>query len=247
VFGEPPRTQADLNFMLFGIPVRVHPLFWLIAVMLGPLNGGAPEVLTWIVAVFFAILVHEMGHALVIRAYGFRPWIVLHGMGGLTIHDPRDTSRSRGSGTLGQILISIAGPAAGFLLIALVLLGFALAGYRHRIVLAAPAGLIPVVVLWNLRFTTLFYDVSFICIFWGLVNLLPIYPLDGGKIAREILLKLSPSEGIRLSLGLSILAAGAMAVVGGAQWHDWFIALFFGYLAYSSYATLQVYSGRNPW
>ena len=31
------------------------------------------------------------------------------------------------------------------------------------------------------------------------------------------------------------------------QWHSWFVALFFGYLAYTSYATLQAYSGRSPW
>jgi stage IV sporulation protein FB len=247
VFGEPPRTQADLNFPLFGIPVRVHPLFWLIAVMLGPLNGGAPEVLTWIAAVFFSILVHELGHALVIRAYGLYPWIVLYGMGGLTIHDPSHASRSRGSGPLGQILISIAGPAAGFLLVAVLLLGFVVAGHRDWIVLVGPGGLIPAVLLSNLRLTTLFFDISFICIFWGLINLLPIYPLDGGKIAREILLLLSPRDGIRQSLWLSILAAAAMGVIGVTQWHDWFVALFFGYLAYSNYVTLQVYSGRDPW
>ena len=89
------------------------------------------------------------------------------------------------------------------------LLGFALAGYRHRIALTGPAGLIPVVVLSNLRSTTLFYNISFICVFWGLVNLLPIYPLDGGQIAREILLLISPRDGIRQSLALSIFAAVA--------------------------------------
>ncbi len=30
MFGEPQRTQADLNFTLFRIPIRVHPLFWLV-------------------------------------------------------------------------------------------------------------------------------------------------------------------------------------------------------------------------
>jgi stage IV sporulation protein FB len=247
LFGEPPRTQADLNFTLFGIPVRVHPLFWLISAMLGPLNGGAADVLTWIVAVFFSILVHELGHALVIRAYGLRPWIILYGMGGLTVHDPSYASRSKGSGSLGQIVISIAGPAAGFLLIAALVLGFVLTGRGNQIDLRGPGGLIPVVMLSNLHIRMLLGDISFICIFWGLVNLLPIYPLDGGHIAREILLKLSPGSGIRLSLGLSIAAAAAMAAVGGMQWHDWYLALFFGYLAYSSYLTLQAYSGRNPW
>ena len=90
-------------------------------------------------------------------------------------------------------------------------------------------------------------DIFFIWVVWGLVNLLPVYPLDGGQIAREILLKLSPREGIRQSLMLSIFAAGGMAAVRLVQWHDWFVVFFFGYIAYASYATLQAYSGRNPW
>ena len=45
--------------------------------MLGSRLGDVASVLTWIIAVFLSILVHELGHALAMRAYGFRPWIVL--------------------------------------------------------------------------------------------------------------------------------------------------------------------------
>ncbi|MGD0882088.1 MAG: hypothetical protein ABSB09_11025, partial [Acidimicrobiales bacterium] len=77
--------------------------------------------------------------------------------------------------------------------------------------------------------------------------LLPIYPLDGGQIAREVLVQSHPREGIRASLCLSIAAAVAMAVIGLTQWHrDLFVVAMFGYLAYSSYMTLQAYNGRNP-
>ena len=71
LLGEPPRTGGDLNFQLFGIPVRVHPLFWLIAVLLGISGDPQPaEILLWVVAVFVSILVHELGHALTMRAFG---------------------------------------------------------------------------------------------------------------------------------------------------------------------------------
>lgn len=126
---EPPPSQYDLHFSLFGFPVRVHPMFWLVTLMLGYQSGDAASVLTWIVAVFLSILVHELGHALTMRAYGLRPWIVLHGFGGLTGYEPSYDSRSRGSDTLGQILISAAGPAAGFLLVAVLVLGLVLAGH----------------------------------------------------------------------------------------------------------------------
>ncbi len=97
VFGEPPRTQFDLNFSLLGIPVRIHPMFWLVAVLLGPKRQDPATLLTWVVAVFIAILVHEMGHAVVARTYRYRPWIVLYTAGGLTCYDPGHDSRSPGS------------------------------------------------------------------------------------------------------------------------------------------------------
>ena len=101
-------------------------------------SGDAASVLTWIVAVFLSILVHELGHALVMRAYGFRPWITLYGLGGLASYDQGHAFRSKGSGPLGQILICLAGPAAGFLLAAVLVLGLVLAGYGDEIVFVSP-------------------------------------------------------------------------------------------------------------
>jgi stage IV sporulation protein FB len=248
LIGEPPRTQFDLNFSFFGIPVRVHPLFWLVALMLNSRNlRDAGTVLTWMGAVFLAILIHELGHALVMRAYGFHPWITLYGFGGLASYDQGQAYRSKGSEPLGQVLICLAGPVAGFLLAALLVLGFVLAGYGDQMIFESPWGLTPQVWLANQRMAMLLNYLFFICVFWGLINLLPIYPLDGGQIAREVLLKLSPRDGIRQSLWLSILAAGAMALVGLLLWQDWFVGVFFGYLAYSGYATLEALRGRNPW
>ena len=101
MLAEPPPSQYDLHFSLFGFPVRVHPMFWLVTLMLGYQSGDAAAVLTWIVAVFLSILVHELGHALVMRAYGLRPWIVLHGMGGLTGYEPAYAARSKRHGHAG--------------------------------------------------------------------------------------------------------------------------------------------------
>ena len=99
----------------------------------------------------------------------------------------------------------------------------------------------------NERLADLLNNFFFICVLWGVVNLLPIYPLDGGQIAREILLKLNPRDGIRQSLCCRFLPPARWRLFGLVQWQDWFVALFFGYLAYASYATLEAYSGRNPW
>jgi stage IV sporulation protein FB len=246
LLGEPPRSPYDLNFSLLGVPVRVHPLFWLVTLMLGA-SGDAASVLTWVLAVFVSILVHELGHAAAMRAYGLHPWITLYGFGGQTAYDQSPASRSKASGSLAQVLICLAGPMAGFLLAAALLLGLALAGHGQDIFFIGPGRLMPVVLLPDPRLVRLVNDILFISIVWGIVNLLPVYPLDGGQIAREFLLWLNPSHGIRLSLQLSIAAAVAMAAFGLLQWQSFLVALFFGYLAYSSYAALQAYSSRRPW
>ena len=250
LLGEPPRTQFDLNFSLLGVPVRVHPLFWLVTVLLGGNLSDAGSVLSWIIAVFLSILVHEFGHALAMRAFGFRPWIILYGMGGLTSYDQGYGGRRTGLKPLGQILISFAGPLAGFLLAGVLVLGLAVAGYGDVIRWVGPwhSKILPQLEWFpNLRAGNLINSIFFISVIWGIVNLLPVYPLDGGQIAREVLMSFNPREGIRWSLMLSMFAAVAMAMIGFTQLHSFYVALFFGYLAFGSYTTLQAYSGRGPW
>jgi stage IV sporulation protein FB len=247
LLGEPPRTAYDLNFGLFGIPVRIDPWFWLMTLLMGPKQRDATVVLTWVAAVFLSILIHELGHALVMRMYGFRPWIVLYSLGGLACYDPRDAYRSRASDWLRQVLISAAGPAIGFLLAAAIVLLVALAGHGHPIDIHDFWELTHPVQLPNARLADLLNDVCYICFFWGLVNLLPVYPLDGGQIARELLLKFSPGDGIRQAMLLSTICAASVAVYGLTQWKSAYVALFFGYLAYSSFAALQAYGGSRRW
>ena len=248
LLGEPQPTPWDLHFSLFGIPVRVHPFFWVVALLLG--FGGSPQLIylfVWVAAVFLAILVHELGHAVVMRSYGFAPRITLYGMGGLASYGP--SYGSRGSDTWGQILISAAGPGAGFLLAAVIAVLLTVLGPGVEIVLIAD--FLPSVYVGGLvgsRIFTLFIQyVLFVCVFWGLINLLPVYPLDGGQIARELFLRANPHDGIRQSLILSIVTGVAVAVIALMTLGDVFIAVMFGLLAYFSYAALQAYTGRGPW
>ena len=83
-------------------------------------------------------------------------------------------------------------------------------------------------------------------IVWGLVNLLPVYPLDGGRISRELCTLNHPRRGVILSLQISIGVAIAMAVFGLFAWQSLFVVLMFGYFAYINYQTLQSYQ-QNRW
>ena len=245
LLGEPPRTGGDLNFQLFGIPVRVHPLFWLIAVLLGISGDPQPaEILLWVVAVFVSILVHELGHALTMRAFGMWPWITLTGFGGLASSDPGDSQRI---GTGGQVLISFAGPGSQFLLVAVLASVLRVAGYS---VVLNTDGFVPLVlpgqqvVSWGV--TVLLFNLMLISVYWGVLNLVPVYPLDGGQIARELLVAASPRNGISQSLMLSIASAIVVTLVA-LQNKATFLAIMFGLLAYGSYQMLQAYRNQRGW
>jgi len=249
LLGEPPRTQWDLHFRLFGIPVRVHPFFWLIAALLG--IGGGPELIdlfVWIAAVFVSVLVHELGHALVMRRLGYMPWITLYGMGGLA---GRGNAQGRGpvsERTSREVLISAAGPGAQLAIVAVVGGGLKLAG--HGVALVMLGGFLPLVLVAPIgspHLTTFINYLLIVSVFWPVINLLPVYPLDGGQIARELMLKMNPWDGIRQSLILSLATAVGVAVLALLLLHDQFLALFFGYFAFSSYMMLQAHQGRGPW
>ena len=131
MIGEPPRTQYDWVFRIFDFPTRVHWLFWIVTAVLG-MNTGSPRgVFIWIFVVFVSILVHELGHAFVMRRFGEGARIVLHSFGGLAISET-GYGGYRERSPREQILISLAGPFAGFGLAALVaVLLFATSRYRR--------------------------------------------------------------------------------------------------------------------
>jgi membrane-associated protease RseP (regulator of RpoE activity) len=188
--------------------------------------------------VFVSILVHELGHALLQRRYGGRPRIVLYGMGGLAIGEGADPAPGP------QILIALAGPFAGFLFAALLLAAIRLSG--HQVEFGGFSGWIGYVIprweMFDAPLTNmLIWDLLFVNIFWGLVNLLPIYPLDGGRVAREAFTLQHPRQAIVNSLWLSTIAGACVALLGLVSLGSLFMALFFGYLAYSSYQTLRAY------
>lgn len=242
---EPPRTQYDVNFRLAGVPVRVHPLFWLITVILVATEDTKPVVvLLWVVAVFISILVHEFGHAVMIRYYGWRPRIILYSFGGLAAYEPTWHR------TLPQIIISFAGPAAGFLLAGCVVIAVCLAGHRAHLDFADPY---PVLVQFEKPYGRLFgapylnlfvYDMLQINLLWGFLNLLPIYPLDGGKIAHEALNHFNAAFRMEQTLKLSILTALGMAAVLFLKLDAGRTAIFFLIFAAMNYVELQQYSGR---
>ena len=125
---EPGQTAYDINFSFLGFPVRVHPAFFILPLLLGKgLVGGmnlGVGLLLVAVLFFISILIHEVGHAIAFRYYGIPSRIVLYWMGGLAIPGGgggKWGNSNRPTGSLNsnqQIVVSLAGPVFGFLLAA---------------------------------------------------------------------------------------------------------------------------------
>ena len=118
LFMEPTPTPFDLRWRMFGIPVRVQPMFWLVSAVMGwsALAEGFPYLLIWIGCMFVSILVHELGHVWMGQVFGARGHIILYGFGGLAVGSNHLERRWQ------RIAVCFAGPLAGFGFLSLVLL-----------------------------------------------------------------------------------------------------------------------------
>ncbi|MBM4376532.1 MAG: hypothetical protein FJ095_15730 [Deltaproteobacteria bacterium] len=205
-----------MRFTLFGIPTEIHPSFLFGAVLLGLNDPGFLPV--WVVVVVISVLIHELGHALTIRAFGLRPEISLQWLGGLTSWSGgRDLSRPK------RVFVSFAGPLAGFVFAGLVFLATLL---RPDLLRAAPP---------LLRKAALTFQ--FVNLFWGIINLAPVSPLDGGHMLEHTL---GPKRA-RLAAGLSTVFGILCAILGYTYGGTW-LAFLFGMLALQSFQRFQAES-----
>jgi stage IV sporulation protein FB len=245
LFQPPPPTRYDLRFNLAGFPVRVHPLFWLIAVLLGSSSGDIVQILVWVIVVFVSILIHELGHALAFRRYGLSSQIVLHFAGGLTIPESTYWGSRWANVALGpnqNIFISLAGPGAGFILAGLVIAAVLLSG--GSVLTSRLLGIIPLPAMALLPFggsvLNMFVTaLLWVNLFWGIINLMPVFPLDGGSVARNVLIQVDPVDGVRKSLWLSVIAGALIALAAFFFLRSVYMAVLFGFLAFQSYQSLQ--------
>jgi Zn-dependent protease len=243
---EPAETPYDLHFRIFGVPVRVHPMFWLFSAILGWdfIRLGVEYVLIWVACTFVSILVHELGHVFTAQAFGNRSHIVLYSFGGLAIRYRTEPYRWQ------RIAVSFGGPAAGFLLYGIVWLLETYSLPRWD-----PAHTLPVL-------RRAFGMLLFMNFFWNVLNLLPIWPLDGGHISREVFTGLAPATGLRISLGISFLLAAVLAIHALMAQHErplipfladfggMYLAIFFALFALESFQLLQQSyhsGGDTPW
>jgi stage IV sporulation protein FB len=246
------QTPYDLRFRFLGVPVRIHPLFWLISAALGWHDHDIPLTILWILCVLVSILVHEYGHALTNKAFHCSPSIVLWGLGGLCYSQggERQTSPQR-------LAVVLAGPAAGFVLgglvlvLSSVLVGITPSEQVESIIAVVTARSLPGDVAIKLQdavgssetgsvvLKSAYRSLIWINLMWGVVNLLPLWPLDGGQATQILLSFYNRHQAQRWAHVISLLVAGSLTILVVTLTKDIFLSVFFGSFAFINYQALQ--------
>jgi Zn-dependent protease len=159
------RTSWKIG-RIAGIDFYIHPTFLLVLAWIFGFSGGFEGVLLFSL-VFVCVALHEYGHALMAKRFGYATEsITLYPIGGVA----RMLGLPKSPGA--EILVALAGPAVNFA-IALVL--GSLLGFSAT---AATSDGLRSSLMWNLLAAN---------IFLGLFNLLPAFPMDGGRVLRALL------------------------------------------------------------
>jgi stage IV sporulation protein FB len=204
-------------FTIAGIPFYLDPWFFFLALILVRTVSTVAEGAVWIAVVTFSVLVHEAGHAFVARAFKLGPTVILHGWGGTTSHTPaaRDSH---------EALIVAAGPGAGLTVGGIVLVAAVALG------MFSEGGVVAERPLLGTALTALLFT----NIGWSLFNLLPLFPLDGGKLFRLAANRLLPSGiAVLVTHGTGFVLA-VIWCIGGFYSGSFFMGIIGGLFAFQN-------------
>jgi Zn-dependent protease/CBS domain-containing protein len=167
---------------LFGIEIRIHLTFLFLLIFVWSTETATQDAtaalrgLALVGIIFGSVVLHELGHALVARGSGIpAKGIILLPIGGITILDEAHAVPDPLNGWKRDIRIAVAGPAVN-----LVIAGLA------AIVLPAVIPGFSLITRPLLHSTALLRSIVWANLYLGLFNLLPAYPMDGGRALRAL-------------------------------------------------------------
>ena len=175
--------------------------------------------LLWAPVLFISVLIHEFAHAGAIAMFGYRSsHIVLSGMGGVTVNQRRARPWH-------DMIISVAGPLSSFALayICFYLINTLPIMRRDPMLIE----LMPILVRANIG--------------WGIFNLIPVSPLDGGHVVRNFFrMFLNERVAFVVSVWIAIIVGGGIAILGIViRWI--FVALLLGYYVWMNFQQWQYF------
>lgn len=177
---------------LLGFPVQVRPGFALFLLLIVVIYGGSLGMWTAGTIAAFTV-VHELGHALAARRYGAQARISLDFLMAYAAYQPSRPMSWRQKAT-----IALAGPVLQISLSSLILVAAGVNPFNRFDIGSSEAA---IAVWWA-------------GIALGVLNLLPVIPLDGGAVVTAVLQHISPTQGERIATAISVTvtAAGVAAV-----------------------------------
>ncbi|NUQ67315.1 MAG: site-2 protease family protein [Phycisphaerales bacterium] len=208
---EHPVRSGSLKIgTFFGIGVYVHWTFLLLlayvagsAILRDRGVAGAAHSIVLILAVFFCVLLHEYGHALTARRFGVATRdITLLPIGGVARLErmPREPVQ--------ELLVALAGPAVN-VVIALLLLPIVLVmGALGAATQLPEPGAMP-------GFGMLLGQLLVINVVLVVFNMIPAFPMDGGRVLRSILAMTMPfAKATAIAAGVGQVLAGGFVILG---------------------------------
>jgi stage IV sporulation protein FB len=211
-----------VKFSLPGVPVTVHWSFLVVA-LFGIGRYTEPlDIAAWTLAVFGAVLLHELGHAYTATAYGAtQVSVTIFALGGYTSWLPKPSI-----GPPKRFVISAAGSAVGIavgLLVMWTLVPITLFGqtYGNDAGLTGPA-------------RAFFGTIVLVGLFWGVLNWIPLLPLDGGHMLNHALAIVWPKQAPSITLAVSTTVGVALIAVA-FYFGDLFIAIFLMFIVMSGW------------
>jgi Zn-dependent protease len=208
-------TTIDVDFSFF-------ILVGLFVVLNYNPQQGIHYALLWIPIAFLSVLVHELAHAAAIGIFGYGSSnIILGGMGGVTINARRAKSWQ-------DMIISLAGPASSFVLWGISRWLYFNVAFAHTDPMMK-------------EFLPRFWWANFA---WGIFNLIPVPPLDGGHATRSFFsIFLQDRTAFMVSTWIALIIGGAVAIWAftGGQFFIAFYIAWFVFMAWQRWRDFQKY------
>jgi Zn-dependent protease len=208
------------GMFVLGVPVRLHFTFillvlFLLVTVLGSARSGGNYAL-FLIGSLFSVLLHELGHALVASRFGVRTVeIVMFPIGGLSRMERPLTPTA-------EVWVSIAGPVMNLLL------SGAIFGYM---VATHQAPLIGVADISNPGDKSVLALLLYGNLMLAIFNLLPAFPMDGGRLLRALLSYVRPpDEATRIAAWMGRMLAMGMGLYGLLD--KQFLLVFFALFIY---------------
>jgi Zn-dependent protease len=182
---------------VFGIPIRVHITFFLLLIFIGfygsRLEGARSGVfgILSVILIFLCVVIHELSHSLVARKYGVKVKdIVLLPIGGVSEMEEIPQKPKE------EISVALAGPVTSIIL--------ALIFYLAFVFFTPGRGNLKISIFQG----NLLLNLFFINLILALFNLLPAFPMDGGRVLRGLLgLRVDLLKATRIAVGIGEIFA----------------------------------------